>query len=275
MTFSNITFLQHRGGSAGVTNILAEMQSGPVRGARLLGRTGNGRTESLRDIANRPSRMFVNWGCSDIQRRLPAASHILNRPQWVLPQSNKYQFFAWGERRGEVGTYLPPFTNDYDTAIDWQREGHTVVARATLTGHSGQGITIHNPNSLLPPAPLYTRYMKKKHEFRVHFFSGQIVDVQRKAVLRSTPAADIDYQIRTHGSGFVYIREGFDVPPVVNRAAQAYLNATPLDFGALDIIYNERNEMAYILEVNTAPGVSGTTARNYANAFTQYAVSHQ
>jgi D-alanine-D-alanine ligase-like ATP-grasp enzyme len=36
-----------------------------------------------------------------------------------------------------------------------------------------------------------------------------------------------------------------------------------LDFGAVDIIYNEKNNRWVVLEVNTAPGLSGETLNRY------------
>ena len=39
-----------------------------------------------------------------------------------------------------------------------------------------------------------------------------------------------------------------------------------LDFGAVDIIWNESEDQYYVLEVNTAPGVEGTTLQKYTEA---------
>ena len=39
-----------------------------------------------------------------------------------------------------------------------------------------------------------------------------------------------------------------------------------LDFGAVDIIYNKQEDKWYVLEVNTAPGIYGTTLDKYVNA---------
>jgi D-alanine-D-alanine ligase-like ATP-grasp enzyme len=40
-----------------------------------------------------------------------------------------------------------------------------------------------------------------------------------------------------------------------------------LDFGAVDIIYNAKRNECYVLEVNTAPGLEGTTVEKYATKF--------
>ena len=36
-----------------------------------------------------------------------------------------------------------------------------------------------------------------------------------------------------------------------------------LDFGAVDVLWNERQQKAYVCEVNTAPGLEGITLDNY------------
>jgi D-alanine-D-alanine ligase-like ATP-grasp enzyme len=43
--------------------------------------------------------------------------------------------------------------------------------------------------------------------------------------------------------------------------------ALGLDFGAADVLFNARRNQAYVLEVNTAPGLEGQTVNDYAEAF--------
>jgi D-alanine-D-alanine ligase-like ATP-grasp enzyme len=54
---------------------------------------------------------------------------------------------------------------------------------------------------------------------------------------------------------------------VTSEAIKA-VNCLGLYFGAADVIWNDKEQRAYVLEVNTAPGLEGTTLENYANAFT-------
>ncbi|MNY81884.1 hypothetical protein D3C86_2236870 [compost metagenome] len=44
------------------------------------------------------------------------------------------------------------------------------------------------------------------------------------------------------------------------------VNALGLDFGAADVIWNDHRKQAFVLEVNTAPGLTGTTLEKYAKA---------
>ena len=40
-----------------------------------------------------------------------------------------------------------------------------------------------------------------------------------------------------------------------------------LTFGAIDVIWNEHQQKAFVLEINTAPGIEGTTVEKYAAKF--------
>ena len=51
--------------------------------------------------------------------------------------------------------------------------------------------------------------------------------------------------------------------------------ALGLDFGAVDVIYNEKYGRAYVLEVNTAPGLGEGIAIMYARVFMEKLAAHQ
>ena len=57
--------------------------------------------------------------------------------------------------------------------------------------------------------------------------------------------------------------------PVRDTIAVNAVKALGLDFGAVDIIYNEKENQYYVLEVNTAPGLEGTTLIKYAERFSK------
>lgn len=48
------------------------------------------------------------------------------------------------------------------------------------------------------------------------------------------------------------------------------VKACGLDFGAVDIIWNNHYQKAYVLEINTAPGLEGSSVDNYRKAFEGY-----
>lgn len=204
----------------------------------------------------------INWGCGSA---LPY-DNILNTTEAVSRASNKRLAF---EAMAEAGVEVPRFTTDVVEASEW---GTDVVCRHKLTGHSGEGIEIVEAGNPLPAAPLYVEYVKKKHEYRIHVglmphTPYQIIDQQRKARNRDIPDEEVDWKVRNHGNGFIFMREGVDLGPVALALAGNAIEALGLNFGAVDIIYNEHLDKYYVLEVNTAPGLTGTTLENWANWF--------
>jgi len=149
------------------------------------------------------------------------------------------------------------WTEDPGVAATWPM----TVARATLTGHSGQGITTHEQGQPLPQVPLYTEYMKKTFECRIHVMTGTVIDGQIKK--RKQGAEDTNNLVRNVHTGWVYCREGYTPDQAARDIAIASVAALNLDFGAVDLIYNKYYNKYYVLEVNTAPGLEGTTLSNY------------
>jgi hypothetical protein len=160
--------------------------------------------------------------------------------------------------------------------VGW--EGLTVV-RHKLTGHSGEGIELCDAAEL-PDAPLYVKYIPKEQEYRIHvgksLLSNQsdavnnepfkIIAVQRKARRHDVPDSEVNWKVRNHANGFVFARQNVSAPNSVLDAARAALDASGLDFGAVDVILTKQGK-AFVLEINTAPGLEGTTVTDYANFF--------
>jgi Glutathione synthase/Ribosomal protein S6 modification enzyme (glutaminyl transferase) len=147
------------------------------------------------------------------------------------------------------------------------------VCRTVLNGHSGAGIVIANTPEELVSAPLYVKYIKKRDEFRVHVGStNQIILVQRKARRRDTPDDEVNWMIRNHDNGFVFVRKDVTPPECVLNVSVRALAVTGLDFGAIDVVYHEREDRAYVLEVNTAPGLEGSTVDDYVRFFKREAM---
>jgi len=206
------------------------------------------------------SRVLINWGSSSAFRNIPNC-RIYNDPDNVRLASNKLLTFSqW--RRFEVS--CPEWTTDYDTALEWLDSGHTVFARTLTRAHSGLGIVIARSPEELVDAPLYTKYIKKKKEFRVHVFRNQVIDLQEKRRSTNSPASD--FLIRNHANGFVFCRDDIIEPTDLRATALSAVAALGLDFGAVDIIYNAHYDKCYALEVNTAPGLEGTTLESYSKA---------
>lgn len=220
--------------------------------------------------------VVINWGNGSLPVSIQRAT-IINKPENVEIARNKLRFFRRA-RDADAGLNVPDFTNDSNEAAEWLREGETVLARSTLTGTGGEGITIvENLDQLnalnFRNIRLYVKYVPKVREYRVHVIDGHVVDIQRK-VKRADLANDaVNWKIRNHENGFVFARGAVENVPerelikVKAQAMQACIQCG-LDFGGVDVIFNERRDAAYVIEVNTAPGIEGATVTSYANGLT-------
>lgn len=213
------------------------------------------------------SHVKINWGNSSAPQWDLTGGSLLNNPAAVRSASNKQEAFHY-LTLGGVST--PDFTESQATASQWIDEGFTVMCRTKLNAHSGEGIVVARTKDDLVNAPLYTKYKKKRSEYRVHVFLGTVLDVQEK---RRDREADINADqslIRNHQNGWVFCREDVNRTEALDQIAISAVKALGLDFGAVDIIYNQKEDKYYVLEVNTAPGLSGTTLDKYVEAIVQY-----
>lgn len=218
--------------------------------------------------------VVINWGSSEVPDFAPAT--VLN-PKVDVAQCKLASFLAFKER----GVKVPPFWTNRDDIPD---SAFPVMCRTKLRGHSGDGIVIANTRQGSVDAPLYTQYMKKKHEYRVHIMRSPDPDpdvtqfmaffIQRKA--KKNGVTNPNWQVRNLAGGFAFKEVAYnDVPSCVIAEAYKAMDALDLDFGGVDVIYNDANCAAYVLEINSACGLEERTADNYAGVFYADAASSQ
>lgn len=213
------------------------------------------------------NKRVINWGSSKLPDEILKCT-VINQPKLVALCSNKLTFFKHVAARDV--SLIPEWTEDMDQAIRWCGEGHTVCARTVLNGHSAEGLVImekSNPNGFVK-ASLYTKYVPKKEEYRVHIVHGEVIDIQRKTLseAKKTSGDEINWKVRNHDNGFIYQRDGINPPASVTNVSLECMAAVGLDFGAVDVVYNAKSDRSYVLEINTAPGLQGTSVTNYAKA---------
>lgn len=219
-----------------------------------------------------PDKVVINWGNSTPNNEVERCI-VLNSPAKVGIASNKLKFFE------TVKDYcrVPEFTTDYATAQSWSNDGKVVVVREKLTGHSAEGLVIlEDPIEFEQyehkKAKLYVMYISKKQEYRVHIVGGETILVQRKALRSDYPKEAANWRVRNHSNGFIFARnEDKPIPDDVITQAKEAIIATGLDFGAVDVVWNDRRKQAFVLEINSAPGLEGSTADDYINALGMYA----
>lgn len=265
---------------------------------RSIGSVYSGRRESC----------VINWGnTSDEANRLYGVCVAANRKFFNTPGSvecavDKLRFFRL--MQALAPQYMIPWADNYDDALRLVNEGGRVFARTVLTGHSGKGIElmvsgrdaelevirqIRNsdllpvfikdvtiPSAELTRAKLFTQGITgKRIEYRVHVFNGRVILTQaklRKEGYQTNPK--YNSIVRNVDSGWIY---GVNNVPEVGiakagLAAVATVGILGLDFGAVDVVYQEGTDKAFVLEVNTAPGLEegGSALEAYTQAFSNF-----
>lgn len=255
----------YKKGSKGAKALAGEM------GAKLI-KTQNSR---FKGGANKT---VINWGSSELPPEVMKC-RVLNDPTNLGEVTNKLKFFkkvaaynnAIQEGVGNAGGMLiniPAFATTPDGGRALAANG-LVVERHKLQGHSGEGIVIAEDAAGITNCPLYVQYINKISEFRVHVIGGEVCLTQRKVKRAGMDANEVNWKVRNHAGGFIFQQNGIEVPPQVHEQAVAVMGVVGLDFGAVDIIFNQKKSEAYVLEVNTAAGLMGTTGEMYAQKLTQ------
>lgn len=215
----------------------------------------------------KPTDTIINWGEAEISV-FPDKIKIVNEPLAVSNAVSKLLSFVIMEK---AGVKVPEFTVMKSIAKSWIGKGDIVIGRKLLRASGGRGISVFHNTEEIVDCPLYTRYIKHKAEYRIHIFEGEMIDSQQKLKRRDFNG-DRNTRIRNLDNGYVFARSGFDVPSIVVEEACNAVRALGLNFGAVDIGYNEYYKSAYVFEVNTAPGLEGTTLQNYIKAMEKYDV---
>lgn len=213
----------------------------------------------------RQSHVLVNWGNSTLP--FTPTGIVINRPDAVAIAANKLSSFQTMDK-----SICPPWTTSQEEAAAWLEKGKTICVRQKLRSSGADGLVIFGPENFkewgqLRVAPLYTEYVKKAAEYRIHVYKARVVDYQQKKLRSDLPEGFTpNYQIQNLENGFIYARENVQPPVLVMDNAIRAVAQLGLDFGAVDVIFNEKKGLALVLEVNTAPGLQGTTVASYANA---------
>lgn len=202
---------------------------------------------------------------NNVYRILPARAAGRNAfvvTQRVLNKIEQFQAFT------RDGVSSPGYSLSVE-GIE-QLESKTIFARTLVNSTGGRGIVEFEKGQPAPRAPLYTAYIPKKAEYRFHVFNGQVIDIQQKKKKREFNEDNRDTRIRNLHNGYVYTRDGVVAPDGSSALAIRAVAACGYQYGAVDMVYNEKRNQCYVLEVNSRPGIINSTCDSYAKAIIDY-----
>lgn len=220
-------------------------------------------------------RHYLNWGRTDIVDE----PFILNRPTAIRKSANKLTAFGILK---EANVPTPKWTTDPAEAQKWVWEDKTVYGRGLLSSFGGRGIRLWG-TKFPPPLGiedfqgirLFTRFWKCDYEARYHVWRGEVIDVQRKMRIAPErferlpePLRKLSFWVRNHANGWVFGRSDVVRHAEAARISCEAVRCLGLDFGAVDV--RVRGDKAVVLEVNSAPGLTGTTLVAYTTKIREY-----
>jgi len=246
---ADLLFYPYSMGSEGLYFLKDELESRGLN-VRLIRKRGSTYRGNKKDVV-------VNWGNGVTPGWERNVKHIYNSPSNIRNATNKLNFFRLVGKK--LPDNVPDFTTSQEKAKEWTKKG-LVFCRKSLSGSQGKGIVVADSPDKVVSAPLYTKGVKSDIEYRVHVFNGKVIDVVRKFYFGKDRKSDI----RNLENGWTFIRKGVNHTNELDKVSVEVCKALGLDFCALDLIVKDGNYL--FLEANTAPGMTGTTVINYANA---------
>lgn len=219
------------------------------------------RVYSDRDYAPKDTDLILGWGAGHAPnwwRSVPNKAAYLNKPEAISRSVDKRDMLEAMERHGVP---IPVWTIEHDEAQIWAKR-YSVVVRLDADGRDGSGLIINAPGTIIPRAPLYTRFAAVRREWRIHVFKGRAIAEQLKVKIKDTQEDDADrVRVTRNGWGLSYNHDG--APVAVCIAAIRATEALGLDFAGVDVGETAFGEPV-VFETNTAPEMTPKTAALYA-----------
>src|SRR5690606_3078701 len=179
---------------------------------------------------------LINWGVGSLHSTLKKPNGtILNTVKAVNICRNKLRFFD-AQKNSKTPARVPVYTTDIAEAMKWIEEGIVTMGRVS-NGSCGTDIAFFDEDlAKFNGSEFWVQYKKKKEEYRIHFFQGNMIAAQKKAlretVLDGQPVdtSTVDFRIRNHRNGFIFKRHDISVPGDVVEQARVAIENVKLDF---------------------------------------------
>lgn len=203
---------------------------------------------------------IIRWGNSYTSAR---GRNTLNSASAI---SNNVDKLGSLRQMENAGVPVPEFSQD---ASDMDYSGNSVVLGRGAEHAGGTDIEIFNSrrDARRSNCDFCVQYIRSQSEFRVHVVDGNIIKVSQK-VYRGDSSEPNHPKIRNYDNDYHFLNPR-ERPSGLFQGVAA-VEAMNLDFGAVDMIFDQSNR-PYVLEVNTAPSCDPPTLEEYGDAFAEWA----
>lgn len=205
--------------------------------------------------------IIINWGAGSRPYGIPMEA-VINHEENCRKVINKRRTLQILEA-GNIPTL--EWTDSKEEAKAWAR-GYRIFCRKLLESNSGKGIVVAESPDEVVDAKIYTKGVNVEREFRVHIMDGECIDLTAKCLRKGREKT----AVQNWDNGYIFARNAVPISDELRADLEALAVRTVEHFGlvfaAIDIIRTEEGKLL-ICELNTAPGIEGTTVERYSNAF--------
>jgi hypothetical protein len=211
--------------------------------------------------------LVINWGDS----KCPNYPNMLNRPHAIANATNKLASFKC---LLNYNVCCAPIMLNKGAAIAYLQGGEdrVVFCRGKLSAARGAGIVVAKTVNDLIDCKLYTGGIldPNRIEYRCHVMMGKVIHTQQKK-RRNGWRDDPTFSdtVRNYHHGWIFAIQNVHPSEATKQTSIDAVEAMGLDFGAVDIMQTP-DGTGYVLEVNTAPGIDGSSPAKYCQAIAEY-----
>lgn len=227
---------------------------------------------------------LIRWGNSTNRGLDEGASFVLNNSMNISDLSNRHHMFRNMQRRGVPGTLSVNFNPTWEYNGSW-------LLRDRYSFQGNDVVRPSNPaqfNAIMEDGRdlFAVEHWHGDYEVRVHIFQGRSILMQVKArsaetiaddrIEDETPAPGVLIRNRSNGWNLYPLTTGVarDVGidrRILRNAAKDAASRMGIDFCAVDFLVRPGPNLRYrILELNSAPGLSGQSLNRYTTAMTTW-----
>lgn len=206
--------------------------------------------------------LVINWGNSQA-----VVEPILNTRGCVELCSNKKSFLEY--LNGAWFSNIPVFYCSRPATTTHNFNSGNLYCRTIVSGSEGRGIVVAHCIDEVVDAQLYTVEVEYTREVRLHIFNGKVISFQQKKKKSSERRTqdnegEVNLEVRNSNTGWVFARDGVTIPDRAVEVALRCCSILGVDLCAVDMLLGYGDPV--VLEVNTAPGMEGTTVEHYRDA---------
>ena len=188
--------------------------------------------------------VLIRWGCATLVGK---PVKVLNTAKSIQLASNKLEAL----KTFEDNDIRVPKIYAKDKVTEFPvlgRKIHHIAGNDIVLCLQRQDL----PEAIALGCSYFTQYIPKSAEYRVHVYDVGVIKTSQK--LLTDKKLNKDPWIWNYDEGYTYHPAKDKLPAIAKGMALAAVECLGLTFGAVDVIIGDDGK-AYILEVNTAPGL--------------------